>query len=81
MRTTLTLDDDVAAELERLKRTQGKRFKAIVNDALRRGLREHRPAGPKKPIRTQSVWLGQPRLANVDNIAEVLSFAEGEDFK
>ena len=39
MRTTLTLDQDVAASLEREKRRTGKGLKAIVNDALRRGLR------------------------------------------
>jgi len=81
MRTTLTLDDDVATELERLRRTQGKRFKAIVNDALRRGLRDQKPARPSKPYRTRTVSLGTPKLSNVDNIAEALAFAEGEEFK
>jgi hypothetical protein len=37
MRTTLTLDDDVAAMLRRLQKEQGTSFKALVNDALRRG--------------------------------------------
>jgi len=39
MRTTLTLDDDVAAELRKRARKTGKPFKALVNDALRAGLR------------------------------------------
>lgn len=39
MRTTLTLEQDVAAGLEREGRRTGKGLKAIVNDALRRGLR------------------------------------------
>ncbi len=81
MRTTLTLDDDVAAELERLRRKEGKRFKAIVNDALRRGLRDEKPARSGKAYRTRSVSLGKPRLANVDDIAEALAFAEGDDFR
>jgi hypothetical protein len=38
MRTTLTLDDDVAAHLQRLARETGRPFKQIVNDALRAGL-------------------------------------------
>lgn len=81
MRTTLTLDDDVAAELERLRRTQGKRFKAIINDALRRGLRDTKPQRPSKSFRTRSVSLGRSKLSNIDNVAEALAFAEGEEFK
>jgi hypothetical protein len=37
MRTTLTLDDDVAVALERLRRAGDASLKDIVNDALRRG--------------------------------------------
>jgi hypothetical protein len=46
MRTTLTLDDDVAGELRRLERTTRRRFKDLVNDLLRKGLASgSRPAG------------------------------------
>ncbi len=38
MRTTLTLEGDVADRLEREVRRTGKTFKATVNDALRLGL-------------------------------------------
>ncbi len=38
MRTTLTLDDDVAALLRRQAATQGVSFKETVNRALRAGL-------------------------------------------
>jgi predicted transcriptional regulator len=38
MRTTLTLDDDVAAHLQRLARETGRPFKQLVNEALRAGL-------------------------------------------
>jgi hypothetical protein len=40
MRITLTLDDDVAAALERVRRTRNASLKDVVNDALRRGLNE-----------------------------------------
>ena len=36
MRTTVTLDNDVASRIERLKKTRP--FKQLVNDALRAGL-------------------------------------------
>ena len=38
MRTTLTLDDDLALALQREARESGRPFKEIVNDCLRRGL-------------------------------------------
>lgn len=38
MRTTLTLDRDVAERLAREMRRTGKGLKATVNDALRKGL-------------------------------------------
>ena len=38
MRTTLTLDDDLAARLKRVAHQRGTSFKQVVNDLLRRGL-------------------------------------------
>ena len=38
MRTTLTLDDDVAAELERLRREEGLGLSEAVNVLIRRGI-------------------------------------------
>jgi len=38
MRTTLTLDDDVAEKLRQLAHASDRSFKAVVNDTLRRGL-------------------------------------------
>jgi hypothetical protein len=49
MRTTLTLDPDVAKMLEEEAHRQRKPFKQIVNDAIRRGLAPG--AAPRKPTR------------------------------
>jgi len=38
MRTTLTLDDDLAAALKEQAQRSGEPFKHVVNDTLRRGL-------------------------------------------
>jgi hypothetical protein len=82
MRTTLTIDDDVATELERLRRERDASLKEVVNEALRRGLREMgAQAKPRGPFWTRSVDLGAPRTASIDNIAEVLAFSEDEAFK
>ena len=38
MRTTLTLDDDLAATLKEQAKSTDQSFKKVVNDTLRRGL-------------------------------------------
>lgn len=47
MRTTLTIDDDIADKLKRQAERRGVSFKEIVNAALRSGL-VARDAGPSK---------------------------------
>ncbi len=82
MRTTLTIDDDVAVEIERLRRDRKASLKEVVNDVLRRGLRDvNAPQKKRKPFRTRPIYAGKPLLPNVDNIAEVLAVIESEDFK
>jgi len=82
MRTTLTIDDDVAATLERLRRNRDASLKDLINEALRRGLHDmEAPPTQRKPYQTRSVDLGTPRIPNIDNIAEVLAIIEGEAFK
>jgi hypothetical protein len=81
MRTTLTLDADVAVQLERLRRAHDVSLKDLVNDALRRGLREMSTKPRKRePFRTRTFSMGTP-LVNLDNVAEALAHAEGEGFK
>jgi hypothetical protein len=81
MRTTLTLDDDVAVQIERLRRDRDSSLKDIVNEALRRGLRDMSTPRKRKPFRTKAFDVGQVLVPDLDNIAEVLAYAEGDDFK
>jgi hypothetical protein len=80
VRTTLTLDDDVAALLKKLlARRPGASLKQIVNDALREGLRVlGRPSVPREPYRTRPWQLGGSLVGSLDNVEEVLSRTEGE---
>jgi len=81
MRTTLTLDDDVARLLERAQKSRKASFKAVVNDALRQGLSHMtKPAAPRQPYRTPGRSLGCCLVGNVDDVADVLAIAEGERF-
>jgi len=82
MRTTLSLDDDVAAQLERVRSARGGSLKETVNAALREGLqRLERPPERQQRRYTRSVSLGRPRIGAVDNVAEVLAVVEGDAFR
>ncbi len=77
MRTTLSLDDDVAVKLKRLSRNRS--FKTVVNEALRAGLHAlEEQKAETQSYKTESVK-GNPRIKNLDSIADVLADIEGED--
>jgi hypothetical protein len=81
VRTTLTLDDDVARLLERARKRRGVSLKELVNEALREGLaRLEAPRSPRKRHATKAVSLGRCLLDNVDDVAEALAVADGERF-
>lgn len=79
MRTTITLDDDNARMLEELRRRAPRSFKDAVNDAIRAGLAvllaRPKARGGRYVIEPIAA---EPRVTNVDNIAEILSVSEGE---
>ena len=82
MRTTLTLDEDVAAALERLRKSRNASLKDLVNQALRQGLQRMAvPSARPEPFQTRAVTLGRCRLGSIDNIADALAAIEGEAFK
>ena len=82
MRTTLSLDDDVAALIEQVRKGKDASLKEVVNAALREGLAHMvKPPAPRKKFRTTAHSSGRCYLPNLDNTAEVLEIAEGEQFK
>jgi predicted phage gp36 major capsid-like protein len=77
MRTTLTLDDDVAAKLNAEMRRSGKSFKETVNDALQRALLT-KTMRSTNPFRVETRDLGESRPGlSLDNIAELMDQLEG----
>lgn len=78
MRTTLTLDEDVAAKLKRESRRLGKPFREVVNEMLRRGLASREPAVPRPAFRVQARDLGELRRGlTLDDIGGLLEEVEG----
>jgi hypothetical protein len=74
MRTTINLDDDVAAAAERLRRDAGLGLSEAVNELARRGLAAPRR---RKAIAMPSHDLGLK--IDISNIQEALDEAEGAD--
>ena len=71
MRTTLTIDDDVAALLERARKRRKLGQKAVINEALRSGLKEMTtPARLARPFKTRAVSLGRCLLGELDDISD-----------
>jgi hypothetical protein len=82
MRTTLTLDDDVADKLKAEARRAGRPFREIVNETLRRGLASRRLANRRQPFTVETRDLGElkPGLS-LDNVAELIEQVEGSTFR
>jgi hypothetical protein len=78
MRTTLTLDDDVAAKLKAESRRAGRPFREVVNETLRRGLASRRSTTHREAFKVTTRDLGEikPGLS-LDNIAELIEQVEG----
>jgi hypothetical protein len=78
MRTTLTLDDDVAARLQAESRKTGRPFKTVVNEYLRVGLAQHRAVKAAVPFRVEPVSMGALLPGrSYDNIDALLEEIEG----
>ena len=58
MRTTLTIDDDLIAQIEDLQRREGISFKGAVNQLLRAGIQSRAQPPKPKRYRTQPRKLG-----------------------
>lgn len=80
MRTTLSLDDDVARLLAKEARRSGSSFKAIVNHYLRLGLMAS-PRPKQRIFRVKPRNLGLPAALGYDNVEELLDRLEGADHK
>ena len=79
MRTTLTLEADVAEQLERIARSSGKGIKATVNEALRIGLgMTGKPVEPPK-FQIRAFVNGLQPGIDPDRMNQLLDQLEAED--
>jgi len=73
MRTTITLDDDVAALIESERARTGESFRAAVNRLLRRGARTGRSTPPPR----LPALSGRP-LLDISDVSAVLAALDDE---
>lgn len=77
-RTTLTLDDDVAARVDREARRTGRSFKETVNDAIRQGLDDRR-RGKRPSVRLGTFPMQVRPGLDLDDVEALLDQIEGPD--
>jgi hypothetical protein len=76
VRTTLSIDDDVASILDQEMRRSGNSFKETVNRLLRLGLMASKAPG-RKPFVVTARPLGLPSGMSYDNVEELIESLEG----
>lgn len=76
MRTTLTLDPDVAQRIDQEVRRKGKTLKKVVNDALRMGLGLAPANRDVKPFRVESHDFGFLPGVNLDKMNQLVDELE-----
>jgi hypothetical protein len=82
MRTTLTLEDDVAAAIDHRRRERNHSLKQEVNELIRVGLLHVDDKRPKAPrFRVEPLDIGECLVDNFDDVSAVLAMAEGEDYR
>jgi hypothetical protein len=77
MRTTLTLDEDIAARLKAEARRSGRPFKTVVNEYLRAALAQRRAIKALAPFRVEPRSMGGPLPGlSYDNVGALLEEVE-----
>jgi plasmid stability protein len=77
VRTTLTLDEDVAVALERRRREHGHSLKEEVNDLLRVGLMHVDAQVAEQPRFRVRPFDAGGLLIDIDDVSAALDVAEG----
>jgi hypothetical protein len=79
MRTTLTIDDDLARALREKAHQTGAPFKEIVNKAIRAGLEQVDKPKQTRPYKCKSYSLGYPPRADLDHALSLVDRLESEE--
>jgi hypothetical protein len=78
IRTTVTLDDDVAERVKRESRSRGASFRETLNDLLRTSLVALESEGRRRTLRIRPTHMGYTVGLNYDNVESLIEFGEGD---
>ncbi len=81
MRTTLTLDDDVAAKLRAETRRSGEPMKQVVNRVLRVGLNSKSQAKAAPPFKVRSRNMGLRPGLSLDCVWRLIEQIDGPGYR
>lgn len=81
MRTTLTLDDDVANLLQKEIRRTGRPLKVTVNSLLRSGLQQATLPAKRSKFRVRARAIGLPKEWASGSVSELLERLEGPGYR
>ena len=80
MRTTITVDDDVMAQIEDLRRREGLSLKGALNKLLRAGLQYQGQPPKPRPYRTPTRRLGLRAGLDATKLNQLADEMEADDF-
>lgn len=77
----MTIDDDNAVRLERLRKQRDAGLKEIVNEVIRQGLDAvEAPSNKREPIRTLVFKGAEPLYRNPQELKELVERLDAEEF-
>lgn len=76
MRTTLTLEEDLASRLKDLAHERGVSFKQVVNEAIRKGLDDERP---RQTFKLPTFDMGKP-LVDLTKATQLADALDDEEY-
>lgn len=79
MRTTLTIDDQLFAELKEQAHREGIPLKRLVNQTLRRGLEATRRPAKRGTYRMRTYAMGRPLVPTLDKSLAIAEQLEDEE--
>lgn len=81
MRTTVSIRDDLALELERIRKERDVSFKQALNEAVEWGVIQMRlkPKGSRRPFRIKTFDLGKPLFNSPEELKELIADIQEED--
>ena len=80
MRTTLTIDDDIADFLREQSRLREKSFKQVVNETLRQGMSPAANEKPRKPFKVKPLPGGYMQGVDPMNPKDFLNQLDDENY-